>query len=81
MDKKIIDKANDIIGKIESNKKAIKELEKYAESGKTLFTQYMAYSCFGSFNESIDFEPWEIRLMIHNKKQRITALEKQLEQL
>lgn len=79
MQREIIDKANEIVKIIESNKSAVSELEKYAESGKTLFTQH-GHNMW-DFPVSIPFEDWEIRLMIHNKKQRIAALEKQLEQL
>lgn len=82
MDKKVIDKANHIIVLIEKNKKAIDELSKYAESGKVLYTETSRYTCsFNMFPQPIDFEDWEIRLMIHQKKQRIAALEIQLEQL
>lgn len=31
--------------------------------------------------QEMNFEPWEIRLMIHNKKQRIKALKAQLERM
>lgn len=75
MQKELIDKANEIIRLIEKNERAVEELEKYVESGKELFTT------IGLLAESIDFEPWEIRLMIHNKKQRIKALKAQLERL
>lgn len=82
MDKKVIEKANHIIVLIDKNKKAIDELSKYAESGKTLYTETDRYMCnCNMFPQSIDFEDWEIRLMIHQKKQRIAALERQLEQL
>lgn len=82
MQKELIDKANEIIRLIEKNEKAIEELSKYAESGKTLYTEERyTYSYDGSFSQPIDFEDWEIRLMIHQKKQRINALKVQLEKL
>lgn len=82
MEKELIEKANEIIGLIEKNEKAIEELSKYAECGKTLYTEksYL-FSCSTDFPQSIDFEDWEIRLMIHQKKQRINALKVQLERL
>lgn len=39
MQKELIEKANEIIGLIEKNEKAIEELSKYAESGGTLWFQ------------------------------------------
>lgn len=80
MQKELIDKANEIIGLIEQNERAVEELEKYAESGKALWTETNSYmGC--KFPREIDFEPWEIRLMIHNKRQRIKALKAQLERM
>lgn len=83
MNKEIINKANEIMNLIDKNKNAVSELEKYAESGKTLYSERDSYMGFVGFvpQEPIHFEDWEIRLIIHNKKQRIAALEKQLEQL
>lgn len=82
MQKELIDKANDIIRLIEKNEKAIEELSKYAESGKTFYTEERyPYSCGGSFPQPIEFEDWEIRLIIHQKKQRLNALKVQLERL
>lgn len=84
MERQIIDKANEIIKLIEDNKKAVSELEKYAEIGKAFIADAIEYrSADGKIHvpEPVNFEAWEIRLMIHNKKQRIAALEKQLEQL
>lgn len=68
MQKELIDKANEIIGLIEKNERAVEELEKYAESGKKLYTDVSVPGIFRIVNE-IEFEPWEIRLMIHNKRQ------------
>ena len=82
MQKELIEKANEIIGLIEKNEKAIEELSKYEERGKTLYTEKgYPFSCSTDFPQSIDFEDWEIRLMIHQKKQRINALKVQLEKL
>lgn len=79
--KEIIDKANEIMSLIEKNERAIELLERFSQSGGRL--------CFGEKYEhliyplykNIDFEDWEIRLMIHQKKQRIQALKIQLERL
>ncbi len=82
MQREIIDKANKIISLIKQNEDAVEELQKYSEQGKILYTdddRYMNH--LAGFPKSIHFEDWEIRLMIHNKKQRIAALEKQLDQL
>lgn len=83
MERERIDKANEIIKLIEDNKKSVSELEKYAEKGKTLYTERDSYRTCTNFVSPapISFEDWEIRLMIHNKKQRISALEKQLKEL
>lgn len=83
MNKEIISKANEIVKLIEENKSAVSELEKYAESGKTLYIEarYNRPCSYDKQLKAIKFENWEIRLMIHNKKQRIAALEKQLERL
>lgn len=83
MQKELIDKANEIIGLIEKNERAVEELEKYVESGKTLYTETDSYMGLTGFVPQIpiSFEPWEIRLMIHNKKQRIKALKAQLERM
>lgn len=83
MQKELIDKANEIVDLIEKNEKAIEELEKYAESGKILYTETWIYAHMtnGEIPKAIDFEDWEIRLMIHQKKQRTQALKLQLERL
>lgn len=81
MQKEIIDKANEIISLIEKNEEAIEILEQFSQSGVGLYDKKeYGYPCY-PFYKSIDFEDWEIRLMIHQKKQRIQALKKQLEQL
>lgn len=83
MQKEMIDKANKIMSLIEENEKAVAELEKYAETGKTLYIS-KGIVCMPhgmEFTDGISFEDWEIRLMIHQKKQRINALKVQLEKL
>ena len=81
MQKELIDKANEIISLIDKNERTIEELSKYAESGGSLYSQYeLEYMFRGSYRE-LYFEDWEIRLMIHQKKQRINALKVQLERL
>lgn len=84
MQKEVIDKANEIIALIEGNRKAIEELQNYSESGKILYTnsrEFMHPLQQYKSPLAIHFEAWEVRLMIHNKQQRIKALEKQLEKL
>lgn len=79
-----VKEAQKIIERIEANKTAILELKKYAEKGKALFDYTQTYINIMGEPErptAIHFEDWEIRLMIHNKKQRIAELEKQLERL
>lgn len=87
MQKELIDKANEIIGLIKKNERAVEELEKcLTQEAKIHIGRYgvgagvCGETVFISPKE-IDFEPWEIRLMIHNKKQRIKALKAQLERL
>ena len=82
MQKEVIEKANKIIKAIDAEKKAVDSLQKYdAEKGITLYAE--AGHGFNGYRlkEDIYFEPWEVRLIIHNKQQRIQALEKQLEEL
>ena len=83
MQREIIDKANEIVSLIEKNKRDVKELEKDSKRGKTLYTKIgdLPYKDIDDMPKAISFEPWEIRLIIHNKKQRIAALEQQLERL
>lgn len=85
MQKEMINKANEIIKTIEQNKKTVKCLEKYVDDGiKLTLEEKVESKCLPvTYPEYIDihFESWEVRLMIHNKKQRIQALEKELEQL
>lgn len=82
MQKEILERANKIMNLIKEIECGIKCLQKYdEEKGLMLYAEtehgYGGYS----FKNDIHFEPWEVRLMIHNKKQRIQALEKELEQL
>lgn len=82
MQKELIDKANEIIGLIEKNERAVEALQKFSESGVSAqISDYsmLYHGCIVS--DRVDFEDWEIRLMIHNKKQRIKALKAQLERL
>lgn len=81
MQKEYLEKANEISRQIENHKEAISALEKYTESGTTL--QTLQNIAFGGYIPIyyIPLEPWEIHLIIHNKKQRISALEKQLEEM
>lgn len=81
MQKELIDKANEIIRLVVENEKAIEELSKYAESGGSLYSQYKLEYMFHDSYRELHFEDWEIRLMIHQKKQRIKALKVQLERL
>lgn len=81
MQKEIIDKANEIISLIEKNEEAIEILEQFSQSGGELYYKEEYKYVLYPFYKSIDFEDWEIRLMIHQKKQRIQALKKRLEQL
>lgn len=82
MQRETIDKSNELLKLIESNAKAVEKLTQYAESGKTLYTKDRFPICYGEERPfPIPLEPWEIRLIIHNKKQRIKALEKELEEL
>ncbi len=81
MKKELIDKANGIISLIEKNEKAIEKLSKYSERGGYLYCQDEVTGVIYPPYNKIDFEDWEIRLMIHQKKQRINALKIQLERL
>ena len=81
MKKEIFDRAKEITELIEENKRAIEILEslkddKNDEEHIILWREYSFYH-----TEGVKFEPWEIRLIIYNKKQRIKALEKELEEL
>lgn len=87
MQKELIDKANEIIGLIEKNERVVEELEKCLTQearihigGHRVGVGVYGEALFTSPRD-VDFEPWEIRLMIHNKKQRIKALKAQLERL
>lgn len=78
MKRETVDRANELIMLIENNKKAIKFLEDdvYRSLGMILYTSNKLF-----LGEYMSFEPWEVRLMIYNKKQRLQALEKELEEL
>lgn len=80
MQKELIDKANEIARLIEINEKDVETLTRYAQDGTRFYVDWEDYHSF-RFPQSIDFEDWEIRLMIHNKRQRIKALKVELERL
>lgn len=82
MKRETVERANEIIKLIDNCKESINYLQKYDENnGLTLYAKaehgYHGYE----LKEDVKFEQWEIRLMIHNKKQRIQALDKELEEL
>lgn len=83
MDRETVDKAKEIIKLIDENKNSLSELENCLRENSNIYVGRMEYDCVNgmTFPKSIFIEDWEIRLMIHNKRQRIAALEKQLEQL
>lgn len=86
MQKELIDKANEIIGLIEQNERAVEELEKCLEQGEKIYVGGVEIDLKDDgtaliMPQEMNFEPWEIRLMIHNKKQRIKALKAQLERM
>ena len=83
MQKENIDKARRIIRTIDENRSAIDWLEKHAKNGHRFYTDYEQFT-FSDGDRGmieIDLEDWEIRLIIHNKKQRIAALGRELEEL
>lgn len=86
MQKELIDKANEIIRLIEKNERAVEELEKCLEQGEKIYVGGMEIDLKDDrtaliMPQEMDFDPWEIRLMIHNKKQIIKALKAQLERM
>lgn len=84
MQKELIDKANEIIGLIEKNERAVEELEKCLNGEGGIYVGKAEFDYKNSnleLPQEMDFEQWEIRLMIHNKKQRINALKAQLERM
>lgn len=83
MQKENIDEARRIIRTIDENRSAIEWLEKHAKSGHIFYTYFEQFT-FADGDRGmveIDLEDREIRLIIHNKKQRISALERELEEL
>ena len=82
MKKETFDRANKIAKLIEENKKAIEILEalKNVNNDEDHIILWRGHP-YEFHAEKLKFEPWEIRLMIYNKKQRIKALEKELEEL
>lgn len=81
MNKETIDRANEILEEIRRQKTALNHLEKYKEKGSILYHQKNSGWICSSLYTVLYFEPWEIRLMIHQKKQRIQALENEFEKL
>lgn len=84
MQKELIDKANEIIWLIEKNERAVEELEKCLNGEGGIYVGKAEFDYKKSnleLPQEMDFEPWEIRMMIHNKKQRIRALKAQLERM
>lgn len=82
MQKEKIDRANEILNLIKEHERSVEMLEEFTETGGELYKmdQY-TISVTHQMYSYMDFEPWEIRLIIHNKKKRIAALEKELEEL
>lgn len=74
-----VKKANEILEKIRAQERAIELLE----SGGTIKVEGMIESNIGMYpfihDFPVEFEDREIRLIIHQKKQRIEALKKELE--
>lgn len=84
MQKELIDKANEIIRLIEQNERAVEELEKCLNGDGGIYVGKAEFDYKTSnleLPQEMDFEDWEIRLMIHNKRQRIKALKVQLERM
>lgn len=84
MQKELIEKANEILRMIDEQEKAVLEFEKCIDKDVDIYIGKYEYDFQRmGFTRPIKslFEDWEIRLMIHNKKQRIKALKEQLERL
>lgn len=83
MNKEILQKAKDIQYDIERHKETLERLENALHgNGSICFSEPVSFGYYPPKNISPShFEDWEIRLMIHQKKQRIATLEKQLEEL
>lgn len=84
MQKELIDKANEVIRLIEQNERAVEALEKCLNREGGIYVGKAEFD-YKKRNlelpQEMNFEDWEIRLMIHNKKQRIKALKAELERL
>ena len=78
-----IDEARRIIRTIDENRNAIDWLEKHAKNGHRFYTYFEQFIFSDGDRGMVDIylEDWEVRLLIHNKKQRIAALERELEEL
>lgn len=81
MKKETIETANNILKQISEHKKAIEMLEEFVDKGGALFKARQVDGTYNVAYNPIDFEDFEIRLIIQNKKQRIAALENELERL
>lgn len=87
MQKELIDKANEVIRLIEQNERAVEELEKSLKKPQGFYIGGHKIDLVTNSGTAvvmpaeISFEAWEIRLMIHNKRQRIKALKAQLERM
>lgn len=85
MTREQLTKANEIKALIEKHQASINALNMLIEQmagdkGVRVYDGYNANKAFCHV-EIISLEPWEARLIIHNKQQRIAALEKQFAEL
>lgn len=86
MTKETIDKANHIMGLITQQERDIEVLSKYIEDGTILYDKVdvdygHGYNKITNYANGVTFEDWEVRLMIHQKEQRVKALKVQLDKL
>lgn len=66
----MIDKANEIIGLIEKNERAVEELEKCLNGDGGIYVgkaEFYYKKIHLELPQEMDFETWEIRLMIHTR--------------
>ena len=84
MQREMINKANEIIKLIDENESALAILESCLSGNGNVYAGKFEYD-FKTQNftspKMIFCEDWEIRLMIHQKKQRVDELKVQLERL
>ena len=82
MQRELLDRANEINRLIEENERSIKRLEEHTADGVEFYIEPPTHKYLPcDYLDRIYLEPWEIRLMIHNKKQRLNALKAELERL